>query len=377
VAGFGLAAACGMITGGRLGDIFGRRKMFAVGLGLFTLASAACGFAQSPGELIAGRVLQGLATALLTPQVLAIVTTAYAGANRAKAFVMFGLTVGFAGVFGQLIGGGLITANVAGLVAIVLPLVEGRQEGWPLWTQLSFVAAALLLTVFVLYQNRLARRGRVPLINLSLFRQRAFSVGLVTVLAWCSAMASSFLVLALYLQDGRSLSALNSGLMFLALGVGFFGASTLAPRLGARMGRQLLSAGSLVVAVGYAALAETVTRIGTSGSAEWLVLGLLVTGWGMVFGALPATVLATVRPESAAAASGVLTTVQEVGNALGVALVGIVFFSSLGHHIAPSSYPHAFSESLLFLAGFAVLVAILVQMLPRAPHLGTERMQHD
>lgn len=417
VAGFGLAAAAGLITGGRLGDIFGRRRMFAVGLALFTLASAACGAAQNPGELITGRVVQGLATALLTPQVLAIVSTAYAGAHRAKAFAMYGLTVGFAGVFGQLIGGGLIAANIAGLgwrliflinipiglvalgylrrlvpetkgdgstkldlagallitaglVAVVLPLIEGRQQGWPAWTYICFGAAVVLIDVFLLYQHLLAKRGGTPLVSLELFRERAFSVGLITVLAWCSAMASFFLVLALYLQNGRSLSALDSGLIFLPLGVGFFGASTQAPKLGARMGRQLLAVGSLVVAAGYVVLAETSSHIGTSGSAEWLIPGLLISGWGMgmVFAPLPATVLAGITPRHAAAASGVLTTIQEVGNALGVALVGVVFFASLSRHGGGTgAYPHAFAEGLYLLAGFSVLVALLVQALPKAP----------
>lgn len=415
VAGFGVAAASGLIVGGRLGDIFGRRRMFMIGLALFTLASLGCGVAQNAGELIVGRVIQGLATAMLTPQVLAMVSIAYEGAQRAKAFMLYGLTVGFAGVFGQLIGGGLIAANVDGLgwrliflinlpigllalafagrvpeskgsggskldllgallvsaslIATVTPLVEGRQEGWPLWTWASFAGAAVLITAFVLYQKALDRRGGVPLISMTLFRERAFSVGLVTMLSWTSAMASFFLVLALYLQNGRLMSALDSGLIFLALGFGFFASSTLAPKLAVTMGRQLLATGSIVVAAGYVVLAITAISLGTSGTVEWLVPGLLVTGWGMgmVFAPLPAAILAGITPHNAAAASGVLTTVQEVGNALGVALVGIVFFSALGNSASVTGYPHAFSYGLFLLAGFTVLVALLVQALPKAP----------
>ena len=417
MAGFGLAAASGVITGGRLGDIFGRRRMFALGLALFTVASAGCGLAQNPGELITGRVIQGIGTALLTPQALAIVSTTYSGAHRAKAFAMYGLTIGFAGVFGQLIGGGLIAADVAGLgwrmiylvnvpiglatlafvprhvpetrgdgstkldlvgvgvitaglVAVVLPLTEGRQQGWPAWTYASFAAAAVLITAFVLYQQLLTRRGGTPLVSLELFRERAFSVGLITALTWTSAMASFFLVLALYLQNGRSLSALDSGVIFLPLGLGFFGSSMIAPKLGAKLGRQLLAAGSLVVAVGYLVLAQTSSHIGTSGAVEWLIPGLLISGWGMgmVLAPLPATVLAGITPRHAAAASGVLTTIQEVGNALGVALVGVVFFASLSSHGGDTSaYPHAFADGLYLLTAFTVLVALLVQALPKAP----------
>jgi EmrB/QacA subfamily drug resistance transporter len=414
VAGYGLAAASGMIIGGRLGDIFGRRRMFAIGLALFTVASLGCGIAQNPGELITGRVIQGIATAMLSPQVLAIVSTTYEGAQRARAFMLYGLTVGFASVFGQLIGGCLIAADVAGLgwrliflinlpvgvlalafagrvvpesksggsrldlpgallvsaslAATVVPLIEGRQQGWPWWTAASFAAAAVLLTVFVFYQHALGRRGGSPLVNLALFKERAFTVGLVGMLAWASAMASFFLILSLYLQNGRSLSALDSGLIFLTMSTGFFVASTLAPKLGIKMGRQLLAVGSLVVAAGYLALAVTATSLGQSGAVEWLIPGLFVSGWGMgmVFAPLPATILAGIAPQSAAAASGVLTTVQEVGGALGVALVGIVFFSSLGRSGSITGYPHAFSYGLILLAAFTVLVALLVQALPKA-----------
>jgi EmrB/QacA subfamily drug resistance transporter len=417
VAGFGIAAASGLIIGGRLGDIFGRRRMFVIGLALFTLASLGCGIAQTAGELIAGRVIQGLATAMLTPQVLAMITIAYAGVHRAKAFMMYGLTVGLAGVFGQLIGGGLIAANVDGLgwrliflinlpvgvitlacvgrlvaeskgsggskldipgalmvsaalLATVIPLVEGREDGWPWWTAACFAAAAVLAVAFVVYQNVLGSRGGVPLINMSLFRERAFSVGLLTMLAWTSAMASFFLVLALYLQDGKGMSALESGLIFLALGSSFFASSSIAPKLAIKMGRQLLAVGSIVVATGYLVLALTATDLGTSGAVAWLVPGLLVTGWGMgmVFAPLPATILSGITPHNAAAASGVLITVQEVGNALGVALIGIVFFTALGHSGGSvSGYPHAFSYGMILLAGFTILVALLVQALPKAP----------
>jgi hypothetical protein len=136
------------------------------------------------------------------------------------------------------------------------------------------------------------------------------------------------------------------------------------------MGRQLLAVGSIVVAAGYLVLAVTAISLGPSGAVAWLVPGLLVAGWGMgmVFAPLPATILAGITPHNAAAASGVLTTVQEVGNALGVALVGIVFFAALGGPAATTSYyPRAFAYGLILLAGLAILVALLVQALPKAP----------
>ncbi|WP_186382641.1 MFS transporter [Amycolatopsis rhizosphaerae] len=412
VAGFGLAYAAGLITGGRLGDLHGRRRMFRVGLGVFTVASAACGLAPTPGVLIAARVLQGLGAALLSPQVLAILNVVYTGRHRTAAFNAFGLAMGFGGVFGQLIGGVLIQADIAGLgwrsiflinvpigvlamalagrlvpesgasggarldltgtvlvslglVAIVLPLVQGQQQGWPLWTWLCLAAAVPLLAGFVLHQRRTGDRGGSPLVDLAMFRQRAFSAGVAIGLVYALTTASFFLVLALYLQQGHGLSALGSGLVFLPLGLGYFVSSSKAGQVAARLGRQVLAAGGLIVAVGYLILAVTAEEIGATGAVAWLVPGLLIAGAGMglVMAPLPATVLAGVRQEHAAAASGVLNAAQQAGGAIGVALVGVVFYRTLG---SLGGLAGAFSISELVLAGIGVAVACLVQLLPKA-----------
>jgi EmrB/QacA subfamily drug resistance transporter len=406
VAGYGLALAAGLITAGRLGDIYGRRRMYALGLGLFTVASAACGLAPSAGFLILARVAQGAAAALLMPQILAIINTVYTGTRRAKAFTAYGMTIGFGAVFGQLIGGVLIKLDVAGLgwrsiflinvpigvaavalaprlvpesraaggarldlvgtvlvslglVAIVLPLVEGQQQGWPSWTFGCLAAAVPLLGAFVLYQRRLATRDGSPLINLALFRSRAFSAGVATNLVYQMMMASFFLMLALYLQEGRGLSALESGLIFLPLGLGYFVSSAKSGAVAARLGRQVVTLGSLVVSAGYLLLAVAV-HDGTG----WLIPGLVISGVGMgfVIAPMPAIILAGVRPENAAAASGVLSTAQQAGNAIGVAVIGVVFYKALG-----GGYPHAFGLALEVMAALGLVVTALVQLLPRTP----------
>lgn len=415
VAGFGMALAAGLIIGGRLGDLYGRRRMYAVGLGLFTLASAACGLAPGAGFLIGARVAQGVAAALLMPQVLGIINTVFTGTRRARAFRSYGIAVGLGAVFGQLVGGVLIAADVAGLgwrsiflinvpvgvvtlalvrrlvpasrpdggarldpigallvslglVAIVYPLVQGREQGWPAWTWICLAAAVPLLAGFARYQRQLAARGhrtgRAPLVDLALFRQRAFSAGVAASLVFQLTMASFFLVLALYLQDGRGLSALQSGLIFLPVGVGYFAVSALSGRIAARLGRQTLTVGTLVVAAGYAVLAVTASA---QGSAVALVPGLLVAGSGMGFvvAPLPAIVMAGVAPGHAAAASGVLATCQQAGNAIGVALIGVVFYHALGADPVPDRYPHAFALGLGLLVALSIGVAALVQLLPR------------
>jgi EmrB/QacA subfamily drug resistance transporter len=404
VAGFGLALASCLITGGRLGDLYGRRKMYGIGVFAFTIASVICGVAPTAGTLIAGRALQGVAAALLTPQVLAILGSVYTGRYRTFAFNAYGVVLGLAAVFGQLIGGLLIAANIAGsgwrsiflinvpvgiatlvllprfvpesrtdgrarldllgtvlvtagLTAVVLPVVEGRQEGWPLWTWLCLAAAAPILAVFVATQRRLSQ----PLIDLALFRERVFSTGVITMLAYFMVMSSFFLLLALYLQQGRGLSALDSGLIFGLVGLGFFVASGFVPRLQPRFGRQLVAIGVVIQAVGYGLLAEVVTH--TSAIAP-LTPGLLLSGFGMGFvvAPLPAIVLAGVNPQHAAAGSGVLSTAQQGGAAIGVAVIGVIFYNALGPKLA---FGHAFALSLLILVAFCVGVAGLVQLLPR------------
>ena len=403
VAGFGLALGGGLITGGRLGDLFGRRRMYALGLALFTAASLACGVAPSPGSLIAARVLQGLAAALLMPQVLGIINGVFTGERRARAFTAYGLALGFGGVFGQLIGGLLIEADLfgtgwrsiflinvpvgaatlalvrrtvpaqartggtrldvvgtvlvtSGLVALVLPLIEGRRLGWPAWTWTSLAASAVLLAAFALYQRRLDRRGGAPLVAPALFRERAFRVGSGLALVYTLALASFFLYLALYLQQGRGLSALESGLLFVALGVGYFAASTRATAIATRLGRQVLALGSAVQATGCLLLIATLgDGIGR------LVPGLVLAGAGMgfVLAPLSALVLSGVTDRHAGSAAGVLSTAQQVGNALGVALVGIVFYGGGG------DIPDAFRTSLLLLIAFCAAAAALAQLLPK------------
>jgi EmrB/QacA subfamily drug resistance transporter len=417
VAGFGLAVAAVLITASRLGDAFGRRRVFTVGLVLFTITSAACGLAPTAGLLIAGRVLQGISAGLMTPQVLAILRTSYSGRAQARAFSMFGLSLGIGAVSGQLIGGLLIRADVLGLdwrtcflinvpvgaaavaltprvmpesrgparaalgipgmviasvalVAIVLPLIQGRQAGWPAWTWPSLAGGCLLLAAFAWYQYRVAAHGGTPLIDPALFRERAFTAGLLAQLVFWTGQASFFLVLALYLQEGRGLTALASGVVFTAIGAGYLVTSSTAHHLARLLGRQVIAVGAVIMAAGLALLwAGAAAGAGGAGSeggagVGWLVPGLLVDGlgMGMVLAPLAVTVLARVSPQHAGPAAGVLSTVQQVGNALGVALLGIVFYGALGGGV-----PHAFRGCLIFLIVVELVLAGLVQLLPKDP----------
>jgi EmrB/QacA subfamily drug resistance transporter len=407
VAVYGLTLSIGLITGGRLGDIVGRRRIFVIGMGLFVVASALCGVSASTGDLIASRGLQGFAAALLTPQVLATLGVVYSGAHRMKAFGAYGLVMGMAGMFGQLVGGALIRADLgglgwrviffinvpigiaalayshrlpesrgkstrldlpgvallsAGLAALIVPLIEGRQQGWPVWTWLSFVGSAVLLAAFAAHQARLERRGGTPLIRLDLFTDRTFAIGVGIALTFCLGLASFWLVLALYLQDGRGLSPLQSGALFIAAGVGFTAAMMAVPVLTPRWGKNVLTVGALLSAAGYLIAAATAQEAGIGHAAVWMIPALLVAGFGigLVLVPLSETVLARVKPEHAASGSGLLATALELGGALGVAIMGVVYFNALGH----VRFDHAFTVSMIAMAGCAIVAAALAKALP-------------
>src|SRR5579875_2228189 len=408
VAGYALTSAVFVITAARLGDRLGYRRVFSVGLALFVLASAGCGVAATPTELVVARLLQGVAAALLTPNVLSIIGVLFSGPDRLRALSAYGTVMGLAAVGGQLIGGGLIALDPAGLgwracflinvpvgavalaltprlipadtpaggtrldlggtlivtgllTAIVLPLVDGRQHGWPLWTWLSLGAAPLLLSAFVFHQRWLTARGGRPLVDLAAFRTRSFSAGLATQLCFWAGQASFFVVLALYLQQGRGLRALPAGLVFTILAVAYLVASSAAPGLGARYGRRVISAGAGSLAAGHLALLGAVAGVVVHGSLVWLAPGLALAGAGMglIISPLAGTILQSLSPERAGTASGMLTTFQNVGSALGVAVTGVIFFGALS-----GGYAHAFELAAGQLALLLIAVAALTRLLP-------------
>ena len=413
VATYAIAIASLLILGGRLGDLFGRRRLFTTGLALFTASSALCGAAPGIEVLLAGRVLQGIGAALFAPQVLSIIGATFDGDERGRAVTTYGMTMGIAAAGGQLIGGVLIALNLldldwrtcyfvnvpigivalavapraiaesraegsrqldllgaalagATLVAIVLPLVEGQRQGWPAWTFAGLAASIPLALVFYLRQRRLAATGGVPLVHPDLFHERAFTVGVLASVVFYAGMASFFLVLAIYLQEGVGLSALDSGLVFTPLALGYLLASAGAESLAPRFGRQVPAAGGIVRAVALLGLALTVGAIGTGGSALALVPALVVDGVGMglLTAPLVATVVGAMDPRRSGAASGVLSTAQQVGNTIGVAAIGALFYGAIGPE---GDYAGAFEIALEAIAAVCIAVAALVQLLPGRP----------
>jgi EmrB/QacA subfamily drug resistance transporter len=383
LAGYQLAFAVMLITGGRLGDIFGRKRLFMVGMAGFTLASALCGLAQSPGMLIGSRVLQGLMGAIMFPQILSVIQVTFPPRERGAAFGLFGATIGLATITGPLVGGLLIEGDLlglgwrpiflvnvpigvaaltaaalylvesrapralrpdpvgvgivtAGLLLLVFPLVQGRELDWPLWTFLSMAASVPVLAVFAAYERRKKAADGSPLIDLDLFRHRPFVGGLAVAGIFFMGIPAFFLTFSLWLQIGLGFTALHAGLTGAPFAVGSALASAASVRLAPQLGRRILSAGALLLVAGMVALIWTVDRYGGAVHSWQLLPALFVCGLGLgsVVAPLVNVVLAGIRGQDAGAASGVLSTVQQVGGAVGVALIGVVFFGLLGSQAA-------------------------------------------
>jgi EmrB/QacA subfamily drug resistance transporter len=409
VAGYSLAFALGLITGGRLGDVFGRRRILLIGLVGFTAASALCGLAPSASVLVVARVAQGALAALMIPQVLSIISASFPAWDRAKAFGMFGATAGIATVAGPLVGGLLLKADLLGwrpiflinvplglaaiaaarafvresrseiaprldfagaglltvaLVLLLFPLVEGRQLGWPTWTLAAMAASVPALAVFVAHQRRRELRGASPLVPPSLFRQRAFAGGTLAALAFFSGPPALLFVTAITLQ-GLGFSPLHTALSFVPLSLASVPAAAASVALAPRLGRHLTLGGALVVALGIAGLLLAVELAGAALTTWTLLPGMVITGLGLglVAPTLLDVVLAGVDPRDAGSASGALNTALQLGGAIGVALIGVVFYGAL----SGDGLARAFSNSLWYALAAAILSALAMLLLPKPP----------
>jgi EmrB/QacA subfamily drug resistance transporter len=382
LAGYQLGYAVVLITGGRLGDIFGRKRLFIIGVTGFTVASAICGLAPNSVALITARVAQGLMAALMYPQVLSVIQVSFPPRERGTAFGVFGGVIGVASISGPLLGGLLIQADLhiggtallwrpiflvnlpigigaviaasiylresrapdaprldipgmllatVGLFLIAYPLVEGRDAGWPLWAYLMLAGGFAVLVIFGRYIRARAARGRSPLVEPKLFGDRAFVVGSAIAMVLLAGVPAFFLTFSLYVQIGLGFSALHAGLTTLPFALLSAVASGVSIRLAPKLGKRILSVGCVLLIAGMAALWLTVKAAGTGINGYEMIPALAVCGAGLGFVIAPLIniILAGILAGSAGSASGVLTTVQQIGGALGVAIIGIIFFGQV------------------------------------------------
>lgn len=379
IAGYSLTFALLLITGGRMGDVFGYKKIFLVGISGFTIASLLTGLAPNPTFLVVARLLQGAMAALMVPQVMSLMQVMYKPKERAQVMGLFGMLAGLAASLGPIIGGMLIEADIFGLdwrpiflinlpvgiaaiiagikylpdgksihplhidikgtlliiVALsllIFPLIQGRELGWPIWTIAMMATAIPALMAFAWYETQKDKRDKSALIVPSLFKIKSFISGLSLNILIQSVMIGYFLTFTLMLQAGLGFDVLKAAFVGIPTAVGMtLGFAVLGQKLVMKYGRNVIGMGAIVFTIGLLATTWVVTHYGLNINAWMLVPSLLVSGIGMSLLMIPifSAALQDVDPSHAGSASGVLNAVQQVGAAVGVALIGVVFFGQI------------------------------------------------
>jgi EmrB/QacA subfamily drug resistance transporter len=425
VAAYPLAFAVGLITGSRLGDLFGRKRVFVYGLVGFTLMSAACGFAPNAETLVGFRALQGFAAAAMIPQVLSSLQVMYAPHERAKAMGLFTGLAGLSAILGPVVGAVLTEADLGGLgwrsiflvnvpfgvlailaalrwvpesvaaqrpridlrgvsvlaiglLAVLYPLTMGRELGWPTWVYAAMAAGVVVLAFFARSQVRAERGGREPLVAISLYRGRGFAAGSAMNSLLFMAMGSYFLCQTIYLQAGLGWSVLKAGLSGIpfALTTTVFagvGVAVLAPKIG----RKVLQIGALTWAVGAVILVVTVHGADASTSLWAFLPGFIVAGagFGLMVSPIGVFTLGDVPVEKAGSASGLFSTTGQLSGAVGVAVVGSVFFSVVDAHasvVSAEMFRPAMEVALGVLVVLMLVATAVARQLPAMPSAPAE-----
>ena len=427
ISGYALAFGLALIPAGRIGDRFGHTWMFIIGLTGFTLASLWCGLASGPTELIIARVVQGLAGGAFFPAVTALIQLMFPGPVRGRAFAVMGATIGFSTALGPIVGGLLIQAFgtghgwrtiffvnlpfgviavtaailllprivaggesrgvdvvglallAASLVAILVPLIQGQDAGWPLWTWLSIAGGVVLLAVFGAWEVSVVRRGNTPLVPPRLFKHGHFTGGVILALVYFAAFTSIFFTISILWQAGLGHTALSSGIVSIPFAIGSIIGASQSDRLAARLGRTVLIVGTGMVALGLVGVWVILATVSAAHLTHWLLLPPLLVagiGSGMFIAPNAQFIVATVNRTEAGAASGVVGTAQRLGSAAGIAVIGSVLFGSLTFppgrptpSVVADVFTHAAASAMAVSAGLAVLAFALVFVLPK-------RVQH-
>jgi MFS family permease len=455
ISGYALAFGLALIPAGRIGDRIGHKWVFFFGIALFTVASLACGLAQSDTQLVVARVVQGLAGGIFVPAVTAFIQLLFPPRSRGKAFAIMGAVIGVSSALGPIVGGLIIQAfgaesgwrlvfgvnlpiglatlvaaaillpkraeaiavgdsvnagagtrggAVAGagagggagagaapapskagldwfglvlisasLVALLVPLIQGQDEGWPLWTYLSLAGGALLLVAFGAWEVAYTKRGRSPLVPPRLFRHPAFTGGTILALVYFAAFTSIFFTISILWQAGLGHTALESGVVSIPFAVGSIIGSSQSNRLAQKLGRTVLVIGTAAVVVGLAWVWLVLLLTNPADLTNWeLIAPLLIAGLGNGLFIAPNAqfIVATVDRAEAGAASGVISAMQRVGSAIGIAVIGSVFFGTLvingqSADAVATGFVDSSAAAMGVSVAFSVLAFVLVFALPR------------
>jgi EmrB/QacA subfamily drug resistance transporter len=418
VSGYALAYGLALVPGGRAGDRFGHKRLFLIGLTIFTLASVGCGLAQTEGQIVAGRIIQGLGAGLFFPAISATIQHSFTGPARSKAFGVLGAVIGVSTAMGPLLGGLIIASAGAGsgwrwvflvnlfigavaiplaawrlpgpvsrtrrgfdpvglvlltggLLLLLIPLVEGQPDGWPAWTWVSFGASIIVFAALASWELRTDRRGGDSLLKPGLLRQTSFSAGAIFAIVFFGGFSSIFFTLSILCQEGLAHSALITGLVIAPYSVGTLVTAGNSHKLSAWLGRMVLVTGCSLLIAGLAVVI-LVIHITAPDVNGWALIGpLLLAGFGTGMTIAPNQdfVLASVPRQEAGTAAGILGTSQRLGTAIGIAVIGTVLFGTLrvvpGPHAAASAFARSAQLALLVNLGFMIVALILVLALPR------------
>jgi EmrB/QacA subfamily drug resistance transporter len=418
VSAFPLAYGLVLVPGGRAGDRFGHKPIFLIGLTVFTLASAACGLAQNPAEIVTARAVQGIGAGIFYPAISATIQLMFTGAQRSRAFGALGATIGVSIALGPVLGGLIIAGagthngwrwvflvNVivgavavpvaawqlprarsrvrrefdpvglllltAGLLLLLIPLAEGQQENWPAWCYACFGGCVVAFAALAWWEVHAERAGRDPLLKPRLLAQPSFSAGAIFAIVYFAGFTSVFFTISILWQSGLGRSALMTGLIALPFSLGALVSASVSDKLSAMLGRMVLIIGCAMVGVGLA-LCALVVYLTTPVPGPWGLVGPLLLaglGSGMVIAPNQDFVLARVPRQEAGTASAILGSAQRTGSAIGIAVIGTVLYGNLTVHPGPNAVAAAFSHgaqlALLANTGFVFLALILVLALPR------------
>jgi EmrB/QacA subfamily drug resistance transporter len=414
-AAYTLAMSATLLLGSRLGDGFGRGRVLLAGIAAFVVASTLCALAPSSEALIAARALQGAIAAIMVPQCFGLIRELFGDERQAQALAVFGPVMGLAAVAGPLLGGGLVDLDVLGSgwraiflinvpvglaalaagrrylprtapptpgarpdapsvllamlggVALVYPLIQGREQGWPAWSFILIATGILTLATFAVRQARRSRRGRAPLVEPSILRRRPYVAGLAVVVGFIGAMGGMILALNVMFQAGLGLSPLACGVATVAIPVAAIGGSITSSALLARIGRTTMHLGIVTMAIGLVIVDLVMRSAGGSVNASELAGPLAVTGFGMgmVFVPMFDVILAGVAPHEVGSASGLLQSVQQLAMSLGIAAVGTVLFDHLGASHGPAAFVGAADHALLVAIVFLIAAGAAVCWLPK------------
>lgn len=410
--GYSLSLAVGLVTGGRLGDAYGRRRVFLTGTAVFTVASLLCGIAPNPETLVASRILQGAGAAIMLPQVLATIHVTFSGEARSKAFGLYGAILTVGAVLGPVLSGVLLQLDLFGwgwrsiflinlpiciavlvfgrlfitestsdnpdrldvlgmvlsavaVVLIVFPLTQGAEHDWPLWSFILLIAGLLTVGVFIAQQR--SRQGRAPTIVLSMFSERGFSAGLSAQLVFGLLSGMFFMTMTIFLQTGLGMSALQASMAFILLTAGELIGVAVAVRSAGRFGRRLPQAAALFALAGVVVFLLVIVQWQAELTMVIMAVPLMMVGcsFGAIGGPLADLSLQNVEHANAGSASGLFNTAIHLGMALGTALTGVVFFSVTGGSADGALNREAFTGVLWTVGAASVVIWALMFLIPR------------